>query len=461
MTDITAIFEPIAGAGAVVPAATLKDRAPGYCAQSREAACLLRPETTEELSRFMVLAHEHRIGVIPQGGLSGLVDATGAQPDEVAVSLERMAGILRIDPAQAIVEVEAGATLEQIDAALAPHGLMLGVDIPSRGQCTVGGIISTNAGGIRVLRYGMTRENVLGLEVVLPDGTILSDMNTLLKNNTGYDLKQLFIGAEGTLGIVTRAVLKTVPRPRALACALLSCPDLEAAQRALVVARRIAGGHLLSFEAMWPEYYALTAGGPGMPATPPLPKDAGLYLILEVEAGDAEAAEALLMTVFEATAEEAGVEDGVVAKSEAERKVIWRLREDSDMIGKIMGGTLSYDVSIEAAQMKTFVDRWQDICATRFADLPCFVFGHLGDGNLHVVMAVTPERKTARADVDDALYSLVSDIAGSSVSAEHGIGTSKRSAFRQSVPEGRRSMMRRIKQMIDPAGIMNPRVLFD
>ncbi|WP_417728831.1 FAD-binding oxidoreductase [Roseovarius sp.] len=449
------LFEDICPPEAIVAPAQLRLRDPGYSATSRDAGLLLRPDTTAMVAAICRTAQAQGIGIVPQGGLTGLVDGTATTADQIALSLERMTAILRVDPVQRIIVAEAGATLQQVNDAAARYGLMTGIDIPSRGNCTLGGIISTNAGGIRVIRYGMTRDNVLGLTAVLPDGTVIEDMNTLLKNNTGYDLKQLFIGSEGTLGIVTAAVLRLYPRPDTTGVALLSCPDLGAAQALLAIAQRMASGNLLSFEAMWPEYYALTSGLL-CKGHEPLPPDAALKIILEVAGKDSDATEALLLSIFEDAAEAGHVADGVIAKSQTEQLAIWSIREDTDLIAQPLGAFLSYDISIEANEITGFLDRWDRARATHFPELDSFVFGHLGDCNLHVCMAVSPDTKQNRGPIDDIFYDTVTSTPGSSISAEHGIGLGKRKQLPHNRSPASLALMRQIKATLDPKAIMNP-----
>ncbi|RCW87112.1 FAD-binding oxidoreductase [Paracoccus lutimaris] len=448
-------FAAICPPDAIVRPKALHRRDPGYAAASRNAGLLLRPDSTAMVAAICTAASAAGIGIVPQGGLTGLVDGTAATPDEIALSLARMTRILRIDPVQGVVVAEAGATLQQVNEAAAEHGMMTGIDIPSRGSCTIGGVIATNAGGIRVIRYGMTRDNVLGLTAVLSDGTVLEDMNTLLKNNTGYDLKQLFIGSEGTLGVVTAAVLKLFPRPAATAVALLASPDVAAAQELLELARLRAGGDLMAFEAMWPDYYRLTSSHL-CPGREPLPPDEDLKLIIEAAGPDGDAAEAVLLDIFEEAAEAGLVGDGVIAKSQSEQAAMWSLREDSDLVARPRGAILSYDVSIEAGEIAGFVARWDAARARACPQAGSYVFGHLGDCNLHVCLSVTPDEARDHAAIDEVFYGVVAATSAASFSAEHGIGLSKRAQLAQRKPPAMLAAMRRVKTALDPAGVMNP-----
>ena len=449
------IFAAVCPTEAIVGPETLRQRDPGYCATSRKAGLLLRPDSTAMVAAICATARGAGIGIVPQGGLTGLVDGTATTPGQIALSLERMNRILRVDPVQGVIVAEAGVTVQALNEAAAAYGLTTGIDIPSRGSCTLGGVIATNAGGIRVIRYGMTRDNVLGLTAVLSDGTVLDGMNTLIKNNTGYDLKQLFIGSEGTLGVVTAAVLKLFPRAQATALALMDCPGLEAAQALLSLTRTRAGGDLMAYEAMWPDYYRLTSSCLCRGAEP-LPPGDGLKIIIEVAGPESDSAEAVLIDIFEDALAAGLVSNGVVAKSHEEQVRIWSLREDSDLVARPRGAILSYDVSIEAGQIAGFLDRWDAARAQACPQVGSFVFGHLGDGNLHVCLAVTPEEARDHKAIDRAFYGAVAATPAASFSAEHGIGLGKRAELAQRSPPAVLAVMHVLKKALDPAGLMNP-----
>lgn len=454
------LFDDICPATAIVGPEKLRDMDPGYCDASRNAGLLLRPETTEMVAEICARANQQGTPIVPQGGLTGLTDATATTGNQVALSLDRMTRILRVDPLQRIIVAEAGATIADLDRAAGEYGLTTGIDIPSRDSATLGGAIGTNAGGVRVIRYGMTRDNVLGLTAVLADGRVIEDMNTLPKDNTGYDLKQMFIGAEGTLGVVTAAVLRLYPRPGASASALLACKDLTSAQAVLAMAQVMAPGNLLSFEAMWPDFYQLTTSQLCQ-GREPLPPGSALHLIVEVTGATQDAAEALLLSIFEAAAEQDLVQDGVIAKSQSERAAIWAIREDTDLIMRPLGAMLSFDVSIEATHIEDFMRRWDLARSQSFPHLKSYTFGHLGDCNLHICIALTPEDKRNRGPIDDLFYATLADTPGASFSAEHGIGLQKRARLVAAKSPAALDLMRQLKQMLDPKGIMNPGKVLD
>ena len=315
---------------------------------------LVRPRRTEEVATAVKLCRQAGVAVVPQGGMTGLCGGATPLRQSVAISLERMTGIEEIDPATATVTVRAGTPLEAIQTAVEEQGFLLPLDLGARGSCAIGGNISTNAGGNRVVRYGMTRDMVLGLEVVLPDGTILQSLNKLTKNNTGYDLKQLFIGAEGTLGIITRAVLRLHPRPGFLTAAVCGLPDFAAVLDLLQGARRGLGGTLSAFEVMWPPFYDLmTTKAKGVRA--PLNGRHGRYVLLEAQ-GAEEVFEGPRFEAFLERMLEAGtIEDAAVAQSAGDVKAFWAMRDAVAEFEHILGPTTGFDVSLPTGEMDAFV----------------------------------------------------------------------------------------------------------
>lgn len=437
----------------------LTARDPGYCEHSLCCGVVLLPENTGEVAAICRLAESENIGIVPHGGLTGLVDGTASRPGQVAVSLERMGRILTIDPLQRIVVVEAGAILQHVAEATAEHGLMPGLDIPSRGSARIGGLLSTNAGGIRVLRYGMARQNVLGLEVVLAGGEVLDAMNCLQKNNAGYDLRQLFIGAEGTLGIITRAVLSLAPCPLETRVALVAAARFEDLATLLGAARDRFDSQLLSFEVMWPEYYRHTTAQSGFGPLP-LAADHPIYAIIETGFWHPETGDCPLSEFLGAAFEEGQIIDATVAQNEAQRTAIWRAREDGDSIEAHFGACIDYDIGMELASMPDYVARLRGRIAETAQDCPPFVYGHIGDGNLHVTFGLPPERLADRALFDAAVYSSLGKAGATTVSAEHGIGEEKRAVLTLSRGATYLSVMAQLKACLDPKGIMNPGKVF-
>ena len=456
INQISELFAQAIGAKNVITGERLSLHGTGYCAASYDGGVLLTPGSAQDVSEICRLAAEHELAIVPHGGLTGLVQGTATAPGQVALSLEKMNRILDLDPVQGVVTAEAGVTLQQVIDAAEPHGLAPGVDLPSRGSCTLGGLASTNAGGIQAIRYGMARDNILGLEAVLADGTVLDLNNTLLKNNAGYDLKQLFIGSEGTLGIITKITLRLHSRPSSVQTALIGCAGTEDLFQVLASARKAFGGSLLSFEAMWPEFFTQIATHLGNRLVSP---DCGIYGVIETgHWGGTEHEEAL--TAFLAQCFEGGLLlDGTVAQSETQRRTIWQLREDADVIESLCGPCLSYDVGLRLNDIPGYVEQLQMRIAKDCPDAGCYVFGHMGDGNLHI-MAGPAADPASHAAIDGAVYGVLQQFAGTTVSAEHGIGLEKRAHLPLSRPEAAIAAMKQLKAAFDPGLLLNPAKIF-
>src|SRR3984957_6503022 len=313
---------------------------------------VLRPRSTADVSAILRLARAAGQAVVPWGGRTGLVD--GAQADgALALSLERMNAIEEIDAATGVMRVQAGCVLQTACEAADAAGLLLPLDLGSRGSATIGGNISTNAGGNRVLRYGMMRELVLGLEAVMADGTVVDALNPLIKNNAGYDIKQLFIGTEGPLGVVTRAVLRLRPRPTSHNVAMLAVDGFDNLSPLLRRLDRGLGGALSAFEVLWPEFYDLVTTPPAR-GTPPLPSGHDFCVLTESMGGDIAADGERFEQILTGALEEEEIVDAVIAKSDAERAALWALRDDVGQVSRD-GPILAFDVSLKIAQMEAYV----------------------------------------------------------------------------------------------------------
>ncbi|MDQ0314133.1 FAD-binding oxidoreductase [Amorphus orientalis] len=402
---------------------------------------LLRPASVAEVSAALAICHRHGQPVVPQGGMTGLAGGANPGTGDVVLSLDRFAGVEEIDARGGTMTVRAGTVLETAQRAAADAGLLLPIDLGARGSCRIGGVIATNAGGLRVIRYGTTRDNVLGLEMVLADGTVLSHLNRAVKDNTGYDLRGLFIGSEGTLGVVTRAVLRLRPRPAAMETALCALPDFDAVLALLERAR--AGGVVSAFEAMWADYFALNerlAGASLFAETPPF------VVLMEMEGA--------LEPVLEAAFADGVVTDALLAQSEREVQAFWDVREGHAM-DAALPGLLNFDVSVAAGDMEPFARDCASAVRTLRPDAFVSFFGHVGDGNLHIAVHLPDAGETEVHEVDAIVYGHVRALGGS-VSAEHGIGTLKRDWLGHSRSDAELAAMRAIKAALDPAGIMNP-----
>jgi FAD/FMN-containing dehydrogenase len=457
MTDAnTALLETLASR---LPAGTLlgpddagaRHRADWTRVNACAPAAVARPRTTEEVAAILRACHEVGQPVVVQGGLTGLAGGATPRAGELALSLERLAGVESIDADAGTLQVRAGTPLAVAQAAAEAQGLQLALDLGSRGSCTIGGNIATNAGGNRVIRYGMMRELVLGLEAVLADGTVLSALNPMLKNNAGYDLKQLFIGTEGTLGVVTRAVLRLHAAPRERLTAFVAAPSFAALVALLRAARSEFGGELGSFEAMWANYYELAIAA--LKANPrPFDGRHPFYVLLEIEALEPVAATARLETFLARLLEAGTAADALVARSLEESARLWRVRESAGEIMMTLGIPMAYDVSLPMARMTAFLERLDAEVPAVLGDQPLYVFGHLGDGNLHLVTGLRSLGQVAA--LDQIVYG---GLAGfGSVSAEHGIGQLKRHWLSASRSPAELATMRLLKSALDPRGILNP-----
>jgi len=438
-----------------------------YLAEQRglrtgRAALIVRPASTDEVSRVVAMCHEARLPVVPQGGNTSLVGA--AIPDEsggaILLSTDRMNRIRSIDPDNDTIAVDAGCVLADIQKRAQEVDRLFPLSLGAEGTCQIGGNLSTNAGGINVLRYGNARALVLGLEAVLPDGRVWDGMRALRKDNTGYDLKQLFIGAEGTLGVITGAVLKLFPRPRAVETALVGVADPAAALALLNRARGSLGDTVTGFELM--PRIAFEFGERHVEGfADPMPERQPWYVLVEVSGSRAGFA---LREDFEAMlgeAMEAGeVADAVLAESEDQRARLWFLREGIVEAQKHEGGSIKHDVSVPVSKVAEFIAEATAKVEAALPGVRTVAFGHLGDGNIHFNLS-QPEGAEREAFLAEwaRMNRVVHDVVvamGGSISAEHGIGVIKREELARYRDPLELELMRAVKAALDPHGIMNP-----
>lgn len=445
-----------AASGATVwGSAELAGRDPGFDRRNFAAAALVRPASRGAVAALLRWCAAEGVAVVPQGGRTGLAGGASSAAGQVICDLGAMNRIVEVDVAGRVAIVEAGVTLAALQDACAAVGLDPGIDLASRGSCTIGGMISTNAGGVIAFRHGTMRHRVLGLEVVLPDGRVLDDMTRVLKTSAGYDLKHLFIGAEGTLGVVTRAALRLEPACVATATALVGVPDAASAQR---VVRHLLGesaGSLRAAEILWRRFAEAMRGALGYePGV--LPLDAPCLLMVELGAGtDAEAA-AALEAGLSAVWEEAGVIDGVVASSVQQARRIWRLREETEMIERMHRHPPSFDVSVPGGMLDGYVGRIEAALSALDPVFAPYVYGHLADGNLHITVPVDgPVAHEVHEAIEAVLYAGLRE-AGGSFSAEHGVGDEKRAAYERHADPVKQDLARAIKRLLDPEGLLNP-----
>jgi len=454
MTDVTQVLADEFGSTAVVDAKRLRERATSYWDSSpTEAKCLVRPESTEQLSQALRICHQHGQTVVTQGGLTGIVQGAASTPGDVIVSLERMTEIESVDAVDGVATVQAGAILQSVQEQMASQGFLFPVDFGARGSCTIGGAVATNAGGINVLRYGMMRNVVLGLEAVLADGTVISSMNQMLKNNTGYDLKQLFIGSEGTLGIVTRVVVRLFPLPVSRDTAMFACESFEAVARQLGSLKANLAGTLSAFEVMWGSYFNAVTG-PGAHASP-FEHDYPFYVIAEAEGANPDVDAERFQRLLEQGMESGDIVDAILPKSESERRALWNIREEFD----VALPAYLYDVSLPIRHMETYVARLKKRLADWRSDAVFEVFGHIADGNLHIFVKPYADGEHHAAS-DEIVYGCLEGLDGS-ISAEHGIGIDKKSWLHLSRDDDELELMRGLKRLLDPGNLLNPGKIID
>ncbi|MDW9370893.1 FAD-binding protein [Sinorhizobium meliloti] len=413
--------------------------------------CVVRPGNTGEVAKVVAACRKHGTSIVPQGGNTGL--AGGATPDasssQVLLSLNRLTRIRSLDPIGMTVEVEAGTILQSVKEEAAKKERLLPVSLAAEGSATIGGIVSTNAGGVNVLRHGMTRALVLGLEVVLADGTIVNGLRHLRKDNAGYDWKQLFIGAEGTLGIVTAAVLRLVPAPRHSVTALLSVADVETAIALYAKAQSEIGDALSAFELISGESIALVERHAGLKS----PIAAGEWFLLIEAASSLTGLEAAMQVLLAAAFEEELALDGVIAASHQQAQSLWALREHVTEAEAREGRGLKHDISVPLTVMPAYLADARAAVAAVSRTARLNVFGHLGDGNLHYNVLLGPEDHPAA--VNRAVHDAVVRHRGS-ISAEHGLGQYRVGEWQRTKPAAEQALAHTIKQAIDPAGLFNP-----
>jgi FAD/FMN-containing dehydrogenase len=416
---------------------------------------IVKPQNTDQVAGILRICSAAGQAVVPLGGKTGLVGGHFQTGNEIGLSLERMAAIEEIDAHNRTITVQAGCILQVAVEAAAEKNLLLPLDFGARGSATMGGVVATNAGGNMVVRYGMTRDMVLGLEVVLADGTVVNSLNKMLKNNTGYDIKQWFIGAEGTLGIITRVVMRLRPLPRSHNTALVAVNDFSSVAGLLHFLDEQLAGTLSAFEVMWPEFYEYITRQESV-HTPPLPHGNSYYVLVETLGSDPHKDAERFETVLGQAMEAGLVADAVLTRSQAERNAIWEIRDDVLELFKL-GPIIPFDVSITIDRMEDFV---REIRAgmEQVENPVCVIFGHLGDSNLHVILGARSAENFDSAMLELLLYETVGRFEGS-VSAEHGIGLAKRDHLHRSRSEEELQLMISMKRTLDPGNILNPNKL--
>jgi FAD/FMN-containing dehydrogenase len=451
------------------PAYVLTDRRDmaGYLSEPRDlyhdgqAICVVRPGSREEVSAILALCQSTRTAVVPQGGNTGLVGGQTPLSDgaSIVLSLTRMNALRELDLVSNTMTVEAGMTLLQVQEAASQAGRLFPLSLASEGSCTIGGNLATNAGGTAVIAFGTARDLVNGLEVVLADGRVLSNLSKLRKDNTGYDLKHLFMGSEGTLGIITAAVLKLYPKPRAVKTAFIALASPETALGLLGRAKEHFGNAIRAFELL-PRIALEIVLRHRSSQCDPFGQAHAWYVLLEVTSQADEGLDELLFSFLEAATEEGLIEDATVATSLDQAKKLWDIRESLPDLSKLEGGSIKHDISVPVASVAAFIAEAGPAVMAAIPGARPVPFGHVGDGNIHynVSQPIGADKAAFLARWDE-LNTLVHGIAAKyegSISAEHGIGQLKRHLLAKVKDPVALDTMRAIKQALDPLGILNP-----
>ncbi len=418
----------------------------------KKPIAVLLPRCAEEVSKILQAAIVHKQALVVQGGLTGLSGGATPKAQEISISLEWLNNIQSVDTKAMTMTVEAGVTLETVQNAAKDLGLLFPLDIGARGSCTIGGNIATNAGGNQVIRYGMMRNLVLGLEAVLPDGTVINAMNTLLKNNAGFDLKHLIIGSEGTLGVVTRAVLRLFPQPKSRITVLCGVETFDQCITLLNNSRQSFTDTLSAFEVMWDAYYQASVLHSEQLRNP-FDTVHKYYVLVEICGDDQDHDRHRMESFLSDCIEKGVVANAVVAQSEHQANDLWGIRDGIAKLIEVYNFPANFDVGISLGKMEEFVDKAIQRLQSEFDNIVIFPFGHIGDGNIHLSAATDVKEDTAR--IYDTVYKMCADY-DVTISAEHGIGVMKKPYLSVSRTREEIQLMKNLKSMLDPTGILNP-----
>lgn len=425
-----------------------------------KAEIILFPACTDEVAKAVAICAAHDIAIVPQGGNTGRCGGAVADQGQVILNLKRMNKITDLDGRDFTVTVEAGAILKSIQDAAATHDLLFPLSLGAEGSCQIGGNLATNAGGLNVIRYGNTRDLVLGLEVVLPDGSIWNGLSKLRKDNTGYDLRHLFIGAEGTLGIITKATLKLFPQPKHIATAWVAVPTPDAALDLLALARRDSGDAIAAFELM--SSFAHDTSITHLPnITRPLASNTDLHVLIELTSSrPGDDLNTLLIDILDTAMTSGFATDATVAQSDAQRKNLWAIREGIPEAQGFEGASIKHDVSVPVSKVPDLLTRGMTAAKDLIPGIRPCPFGHVGDGNIHFNFSqptdMTKADYLARwEDLNRVIHDIVTDLGGS-ISAEHGIGRLKRDELAHYASAEKMKLLRAIKTAIDPDDRLNP-----
>ena len=452
-------LKSISGGSSLITGSAVSERRAGiWIDEPIGASAIARPRNTKEVSKILSLCNKSKVEVVTHGGLTGLSQGAIANKHQLALSTELMTDIEEIDLYGRTMTTQSGVKLQTIQEVSEQNNMFFPLDLGARGSCSIGGNASTNAGGNKVIRYGMTRELILGLEAVLADGTIISSMNKMLKNNTGYDLKQLFIGSEGTLGIITKLVLRLKEKPSSENTALIACDSFEKVKKLLKHFDSGLAGSVTAFEVMWKEFYTLVTTAPAK-SKPPIRQDYPYYILVEYSGFDQKIDSAHFNSLLEDGLEKDLISDAVIAKNTKERADLWGIRDDVEQQFRL-GPIKIFDVSLPINDMEAYLENSKKLFAEKWKEFHFVVFGHLADGNLHIIAGVNQDDKDSMNQIENCIYEPLRDINGS-VSAEHGIGLEKLPYLDISRNKEEINLMRTLKKSLDPNNILNPGKIFN
>lgn len=418
---------------------------------------VVRPDTPHAVSKLIKFSQDRSLSLVTQGGRTSLCGGAIPQQDEIVLSLERLSSIININPVEMTMTVEAGATLQSVQEAANAKGLQFSLDLGARGSCTIGGNAATNAGGNRVIRYGVMRDLVLDLEAVLPNGDMIGGQNSMMKDNAGYDLKQLMIGTEGTLGVITTLTLKLHPKQDATTVSLCAADSLDSIITFLGILRKRSEGRLSAFEIMWDDFFeqALIVTDT---SRRPFGERHAIYALIEFQGQDADTLKQMTETILMDVIEDGTISDVVIGQSLSDNDDMWAIRDSIAEMLTTLQPLIAFDVSISLLKTGEFVDKAEALVTAKYPGCNAITFGHLGDGNLHLTIYNAEE--TDLHAIESDILELVGEYNGS-ISGEHGIGMIKKPFLHHSKSAVEIGLMRTIKKAIDPKNILNPGRIID
>ena len=423
-----------------------------------KAKVVVLPESTEDVSEILKICNKLKQKVAIHGGLTNLVGGTETEGDELVISLEKMNKIEEVDPMSRTITAEAGVILQAIHEKADEHQLFFPLNFGAKGTAQVGGIISSNAGGLRVLKYGMTRQLVLGIEAVLADGTIISGLKKIVKDNSGYNLNQLFIGSEGTLGIVTKAVFRLYEKPTSRQSCMVAVRNYDSVVAFMKHMDAGLAGLMSGFELMWNNYYQMATSSPSL-VKPPIPHGHPYYVLVESLGSDNDADRDKMTELLESALHQNLIEDAVLAHNESDMNWFWTIREDVRTVVSQMKVDQHFDISLPISEIGEVIDTMLDKLKNLKGVEQIITFGHVADGNIHLIIGKDTDTPELTLAVNEIIYAPLKDIGGS-VSAEHGIGLHKKAYLELCRTESEIQTMQILKRTLDPLNILNPRHIF-